>query len=154
MCPDLRRRNTGSLRTRCQRGFSIVSAIFLLVVLAALGAAMVTFSTAQHTAAGQDLEAIKAYQAARAGIEWGLYQTMTPVGAPLDTVCKSAVALAGPLALGGNLSGFTVTVDCSRNDDTEGGNTVSVYQITSTATKGTVGTIQYAERQLQVTASR
>jgi len=45
-------------------GFAIVSAIFLLVVLAALGAFMVTFSTTQHTAAATDLEGTHAYQAA------------------------------------------------------------------------------------------
>ncbi len=43
-CPSVR-----ALATAAQRGFSIVSAIFLLVVLATLGAFMVTFSTVQHT---------------------------------------------------------------------------------------------------------
>lgn len=138
-----------SVVRRSQRGFSIVSAIFLMVILAALGAAILTFSTAQHTSSAQDLEASRAYQAARAGIEWGLYQVITPVGAPAAAACTTA-----GLALSGNLSGFTVAVSCTRTTDTEAGATVEVYQITSTATSGVVGSVQYVERQLQVTASR
>jgi MSHA biogenesis protein MshP len=139
-----------SITRRLQAGFSIVSAIFLLVVLAALGAAMVTFSTVQHATSAQDLEASKAYQAARAGIEWGLFQVMQPGTAPAATVCATP-----GLALAGNLSGFTVVVACTRTSATEGGAAVEIYQITSTASQGgPAGSMHYVERQLQVTASR
>jgi len=148
MCLEPRHRIASILR-HGQRGFSIVSAIFLLVILAGLGAAMLTFSAAQHTSSAQDLEASRAYQAARAGIEWGLYQVITPGVAPAVAACTT-----GALALSGNLSGFSVTVSCTKTTDTEGGATIDVYQITSTASSGVVGSIQYVERQLQVTASR
>ncbi len=100
-------------RPSAQRGFAIVSAIFLLVVLGALGAFMVTLSTVQHTTSTQDMQGARAYQAARAGIEWGAYQVLTPehanpVGVPY--VCPVAATALNTLA--GSLAGFSVTVLC------------------------------------------
>jgi MSHA biogenesis protein MshP len=131
-----------------QGGFSIVSAIFLIVTLAALGAFMVSFSTTQHATSTQDLQGARAYQAARAGIEFGVYQTLIPGTAP---TCGSS---ATP-ALGGTLSTFSLTVlfTCS-SVYTEGTTTMTVYTITSTATQGTLGMPQYVDRQLQATVIR
>jgi MSHA biogenesis protein MshP len=127
-----------------QRGFSIVSAIFLLVALAALGAVMVTFSTVQHTTSAQDLQGARAYHAARAGIEWGVYQAVRGGGA-----CSGAVPL------GGSLATFTVNVVCTNSPvATEGGNSVTIVTITSTATEGAQGTTYYVERQMRVTVER
>jgi MSHA biogenesis protein MshP len=155
MYPDLPNRIMPGVSRRRQYGVSILSALFLLVVLAGLGAALVNISSSQHITTAQDLEVSRAYQAARAGIEWGLYQTMTPLpaggtGAPGTAVCTTPPALT----LGGNLSGFAVAVSCTRDVFSEGSTTVAVYQITSLATSGTPGTSLYVERQLQATASR
>jgi MSHA biogenesis protein MshP len=122
-----------------QRGFAIVSAIFLLVVLGALGAFMVTLSTVQHTTSTQDLQGTRAYQAARAGIEWGAYQILR------NASCVTSTSLTPPAV---SLTGFSVTVLCGSTPYTEGANTISVYQITSTARFGTPGNSNYVERQL------
>lgn len=135
---------------RYNRGFALVSAIFLLVVLAALGAFMVTFSTAQHTTSAQDVLGARAVQAARAGIEWGTYQVLTPVAAPAVAACT-----INPLPLAGNLAGFTVTVACNAIGPlNENGVAVTTYNITSTANTGTAGTSMFVERQFQATVSR
>lgn len=55
---------------RHQVGFAAIAAIFLVVVLAALGAFMVTFSNTQQLTSAQDLQGTRAYWAARAGLEW------------------------------------------------------------------------------------
>lgn len=89
-----------------QAGFSLVSAIFLLVVLAALGVAMVTISTVQHQSSSLDIQGVRAYQAARAGIEWGLYKK-------LQTSSCAGAAITVPLPAGTSLSDFTVTVVCT-----------------------------------------
>lgn len=149
MCPDSRqppigRRRRQSARGRMEDGFSIVSAVFLLVVLSALGAFMVTFSTVQHTTSAMDVRGAQAYQAGRAGIEWGIYRVLriTPAS------CAANQAL-------GNVAGFAVTVQCTASGPfTEGVTQVMVYQITSTASSGTVGGLGYVERQLQATVSR
>lgn len=131
--------------TTAQRGFSIVSAIFLLVVLAALGAFMVTFSTVQHTTSAQDIQGARAYQAARTGIEWGAYQALR----------NSSCAASTSLNPGGTLSGLAVTVQCrGPYTYTEGGNSVKLYQLTATASQGTLGSASYVERQLQATVGK
>ncbi|MCZ7653378.1 MAG: hypothetical protein M5R42_02480 [Rhodocyclaceae bacterium] len=62
----------GNLRgVRRQGGFSIVTAIFLIVVLAALGAFAVSMFRVQQTTAAYDELGVRGYQAAQAGIEWG-----------------------------------------------------------------------------------
>jgi MSHA biogenesis protein MshP len=128
------------------RGFAIVSAIFILVVLAVLGAAMVTISTSQQIGSAQDLQSTRAYQAARAGIDWGLYQitrdgvaddgsnfaALTAVPAPASnplTWCagtaaaptRSSFSLATAAAAATTLAAFTVTVECYATADSYGG---------------------------------
>ncbi len=136
-------------------GFSIVSAIFLLVILSLLGTLMLTFSTVQHTTAAQDVQGSRAYQAARAGIEWGLYQLLQ-TGAQAAPGCSGSTTLP---VLGGTLSGFTVTVTCTAaaggpyNESSPPA--TNVYTITATANSGgAVGNPGYVERRLAVTAER
>lgn len=135
------------------RGFAIVSAIFIVVVLAALGAFMVNISTNQQIGSALDMQGVRAYQAARAGIEWGLYQVEStgapPVAAsptaynfsygnpataagaasPNLRVCPAATSSFTPSAT--TLAGFTVTVTCSATTDANSGPTI--YSLTATA---------------------
>lgn len=140
--------------TQC--GFSLVTAIFLLVVLAGLGAAMVTFSTAQNQGQTMDVLGSRAYQAAQAGIEWAAYKIETTPGLPGGTTFTPGTGTA----LGGNLSNFTVTVAydaASAPASTEEGTDVIAgvvwsYNITASAAYGTPGTPSYVQRI--VTAKR
>jgi MSHA biogenesis protein MshP len=146
MCPERNKpittRNAGR---STQRGFAIVAAIFLVVVLAALGAFMLTFSTVQHITSAQDVQGTRAYQAARTGIEWGAYQVLQNSSCPGST----------SLTAGGTQAGFNIVVGCtSYPSTTEGGNTVNMYQIKSTASQGTLGSATYVERQLQATIGK
>jgi MSHA biogenesis protein MshP len=64
-------------------GFATIVALFLLVVLAALGAFMVSISTSQQVGSAQDIQGTRAYWAARAGLEWGIGSlTASPASAP------------------------------------------------------------------------
>jgi MSHA biogenesis protein MshP len=99
-------------------GFALISAIFLMVVLAGLGVAMLTFTNTQQASSGYDVLGARAYQAARTGIEWGLYQRLNPqVSAPgvSPSYCQgSAANVTNTLTLpaGTTLSSFTVTISC------------------------------------------
>ena len=64
-----------------QTGIALVSAIFLIVVLAGLGAIVLTVSGLQHTSSARDVMGTKAYHAARAGIEWGAYRVLRQAAA-------------------------------------------------------------------------
>lgn len=140
---------------RMQRGFSLVTAIFLLVVIAALGAFAVTISTTQQQSAALDVLGARAYQAARAGIEWGAYQVLpnSAVVGGFAATCRAGAA-SEVVAMPGTLAGFTVTVQCSSTAVSEAAATVNIYQLTSTATQGAVATPTYVERQIGVTIAQ
>lgn len=91
-------------------GFSLVSAIFLIVVLAGLGVAMMFISTMQHQSSALDIQGVRAYQAARAGIEWGLFQRVRAAG---NSGCFANTNITFPA--GTSLQAFTVTVSCASN---------------------------------------
>jgi MSHA biogenesis protein MshP len=128
-----------------QHGFSLISAIFLLVVIAALGTFAVTLSTIQQQSAALDVMGARAYQAARAGIEWGAYQALR------SSSCSASTTLA---ALPGTLANFTVTVQCSSTAASEAGTAITIYQLISTAKQGAVTTPDYVERQMSVTIAQ
>lgn len=134
-----------------QRGFSLISAIFLLVVIAALGTFAVTLSTTQHQSAALDVMGARAYQAAKAGIEWGAYQVVNAgiLCGTLVAPVQNAVTLTGT-----TLQNFTVWVDCGSTSVSEASATVTMYQLTSTATQGAVGTPNYVERQISVSIAQ
>jgi MSHA biogenesis protein MshP len=134
MCPDRPAR-----RFISGRGFALVSAIFLLVVLSGLGVFIVTLSSVQNITSTQDLQGTRAYQAARAGIEWSAYQVAQ------NTSCATASLLALP---GITLAGFSVRVQCAARTYDEGSRAITIYQITSSATFGVAGSTTYVERQL------
>ena len=127
------------------RGFALVSAIFLLVVLALLGAMIVALSTTQQVGQARDLLGSRAYFAARAGIEWGVFAALR------NNACAPSTTLP---ALAGSASGFAVVVTCSASGPfDEGGTAVRIYQLTATATRGAAGAPDQVERQLQAQVS-
>ena len=104
-----------------ERGFSLVSAIFLLVVIAALGTFAVTLSTTQQQSAALDIMGSRAYQAAHTGIEWGAYQVVPGSALDFASSCRangSSSQTISPLA--GTLANCTVTVNCAATSHTEG----------------------------------
>ena len=143
------------MKHKMQHGFSLVSAIFLLVVIAALGTFAVTLSTTQQQSAALDVMGARAYQAARAGMEWGAYQVLPASAAAFASTCRTTGSKSQTLnALPNTLSGFTVNVGCSSTAHSEAAATVTVYQLTSTATQGAVATPNYVERVISVTIAQ
>ncbi|THC46540.1 agglutinin biogenesis protein MshP [Massilia sp. Mn16-1_5] len=97
-------------RRRRTRGVGIVTAIFLLVVLAGLGVALISVFNSQQQGIALDEQGVRAQQAARAGIEWGLYHRLKG-----DEACKDKETYT--VALGGDvLDKFTVRVRCEKRD--------------------------------------
>lgn len=123
------------------RGFSLVSAIFLMVVLVILGVSLVTVSSVQHTSTAQQLQAVRANYAVRAGAEWASYQAGT--GAWCAAPATTTFNLPAPLA------GFSVTVSCSRSIHTLGGATRQYFVVDITATSGSYGGPDYVRRRLR-----
>jgi MSHA biogenesis protein MshP len=93
---------------RRSAGMGLVTAIFLLVVLAGLGVAMVNIFTSQQQSSNLDVQGARAYQAARAGIDWGLFQQLRN-GWCKDANDRATFQLPGA----SSLSAFTVIVQCT-----------------------------------------
>jgi MSHA biogenesis protein MshP len=137
-----------------QRGVSLITAIFLIVVLAVLGVAILLVASFQHGSSAIDVQGARLYQAARAGVEWGMFQVMDPantVGGPVALPGCFATATFSPA---GTFSGASTTVSCAVTSTTELDRNVNVYLITSTAKLGPVGTPNYVERQIAMSVGR
>lgn len=142
-----------------QQGLGAIAAIMVLVLLAAISAAVVRLSVTQQMGGAQELGAAKASQAARAGIEWGLYQAFKGSW----TTCSGA---SQTLDLSSDL-GMRVTVSCSSTLYNEGESipgtpaTVRVYTIDAVACNSTTSCPDatrvtgptYVERRMQIHAS-
>jgi len=116
---------------RLQRGFSIITAIFLLVVLSFLGIAMVSLSTSQHQSSAMDVMGSRAYQAARTGIEWAAFQVVnSPANAASAVNCATNFAQG---ALQGTLAPFSVTVSCAPASHVENAVTIWIYDVSAVA---------------------
>jgi len=143
---------------RSQRGFAMITAIFLLVILGSFCAFAVTFATNSAATHAISVQGARAYEAARTGLEWATYQVKDPNGtlAPGATNLPDCFATK-TLALPATMGSFTVQVTCTRyptfsaspNFHEEGGKRSAYYVVISTATQGTAGGVDYVERRLE-----
>ena len=129
-----------------QRGFALVSAIFLLVVLGLLAGFATYFVSVQSSSLVLDLRGAQALQAANAGLEYGAWQVLRNGG-----TCAASTTLG---TLGGTLAPFTVVVNCTSNihADDGMGNALTDYALTSTASIGTLGSDYVSRRVSSVLA--
>lgn len=138
---------------RFAAGFVLPSAIFLLVILAALAAYMTTLSRTSHVSSALDVQGARAHQAARAGIEWAAWQVVDPqvLFSPPPPPCPPSPST---VALGGTLAGFTVNVTCTRQLVADGADQIAVYTLTSTATAGAAGSVDFVSRRIEASFAR
>ena len=81
-------------RRQADHGFALASAIFILVVLAALAVGITLLTTQSQTGLARDLLGSRAYHAARAGLDWGAYRVLDP----LNTTATSGSAAVAELS--------------------------------------------------------
>lgn len=139
---------------RRHAGFALMMAVFMIVTLAAIAVYVLTISAGQLHATTQDEQSARAYQAARAGVDWAAYRLLH------DNSCASQTLNFTPTWL----SAFQAEVNCTAvGTETEGASTFTVYRITVTgcnanpctpATSTTPGSATYVERQLQLTITK
>jgi MSHA biogenesis protein MshP len=121
-----------------------VAAIFLVVVLAAMGGFMVSVSNSQKIMSTQDVQGTRAYWAARAGLEWAL----------ASIIASPAACPASPPATVDTGDVFNLAINCSLKTYSEGSNTVKIFSVQSVASKGTVGTIGFVERSVSASVEK
>ena len=117
------------LARRRARGVSLLTAVFLVVVLAGLAATLARLSVVQQTSAAMDMLGVQAYQAARSGLDWGIHRQLRIM--PPAVGCF-ATPQSFQMPSGSSLASFTVTVRCSpKGDDGLGGTTNAVGDTTN-----------------------
>ncbi|MCK5829242.1 MAG: hypothetical protein KAH20_02965 [Methylococcales bacterium] len=128
---------------RQQNGFSLVMAIFILVILSLLGGYMVKLSGVQHATTVNVIQSSRAYQAAKAGSSWA----MARISSGGDC---SHIAAASPLSFT-DIIGFSVSLGCiSSAVYTEGTDSYIVYKVTALSEYGAYNSTSYISRKVDV----
>lgn len=123
--------------SRHARGFGLVAALFLMIVVSVLVLTMARLAGTQHGSNSLSIQQARAYQATRAGLEWGITQAVN----------AGQCASGNPNMDDGGLAEFSVSVTCVSTSYDEG--TVRIFRITARAENGTPGSRpDYAYRQL------
>lgn len=125
-----------------QSGFSLITALFLLVAVASLVVYMTNISVVQHTTLLYGVQGARATQAARSGIEWGIYRAIANGSCVASTNITNAA-----------FAGFNIELRCSQTEHFEGPIQVDTYNLISIASSGTFGTLDYVQRRIQATVS-
>jgi MSHA biogenesis protein MshP len=120
------------------RGFSLVLALFVIIVVAFLGVVAVRLGAGEQQTVSLRILGDRAVEAARTGVEWGAYRALD-----LNTCSLGSLSLSE-----GALAGFTVTVGCVATTHAQSNGTYHVYEIDSYAESGTYGRPDYVSRRI------
>jgi len=121
-----------------ERGFSLVMAVFLMVVVALLGAYMVTIGTTQQQVSTLSILGARTFAAAESGMEWGVAEVIggsACFGSPANFTLS-----------GGAADGYAIVATC----DSPG---TDMFRIAVTATRGSVGSADYSRRSIRATVT-
>ncbi len=124
------------------RGFALVPALFLIVVLAALGAVAIRVGNGEQQTVTMALQQSRALAAARAGIEWGAYNALVNHNCAASTTLNLNESA---------LNGFTVAVSCTATSYVINSITLHSWVLVANSSSGTYGQPGYVHRVLSST---
>jgi MSHA biogenesis protein MshP len=136
---------------KLQKGFSLITAIFLLTVVALLMSSMINLSGVQHSTVVMSVQGARAFQAARSALEYGIFLALN------SGTCNNSEALSFA-ATEPALQAFDISLGCTSTTHDEGIGTVTVYELSATASSGSyalgaVANPDYVSRSIRVTVS-
>lgn len=123
------------------RGFALVSALFVIVVLSMTVVFMLQVSSVQTATTNMSQLSTQAYYAARGGIEWGVYQVMNGGATPTPT-CNDTMTL----------DNFAVAVSCTTSGHAEPSPRY-VTVVRAVASRGSPGQSEFVTRELTATVA-
>ena len=152
-----------------QSGFSLVMAIFIVVIVGLLGGYMVRLSGVQHATSVYTLQGARAYQSARAGVEWAVSKIttaadnaaivakasgasthdITNAGMIAGVIVCNNLASGTPLSLSG-INGFLVSLTCTNQQFPKDIETPVIYTVTSLSEYGFYSSADYVSRKIEV----
>jgi len=143
-----------------QRGAMLLAVVFFMVVAGFLAATMLSTLRNRSASTALDVQATRAYWAARSALEWGTYHVIDPLNSQGLGASALPACFASPrsLALPGDLAGFAVSLTCERFPATgaheEGTHRVAGYRLVATASWGAAGTAERVERSIEARVTR
>lgn len=134
-----------------EHGFGLVAAMFVVIIIAVVIAAMAQLAVTQNATNSLSIQQARAYQAARAGLEVGLFRVTQCF------ITGASPPTAVPMSF--SIDSFTVTLS-ALTPDVPAGSTFEeedaakhyFYRIEATAQSGLAGSADYAYRRLEVIA--
>ena len=121
-----------------QSGVSVVTAIFLVVVLALMGVGMVGLISTSQQSISQEFTSAKAYMAGRSCLQWSMYQAVYSGTTGNNTINFN------------DASSGLINTRCVAAIDTVVNDGLTFFNITATATIGNAQDPEYSRRQLQM----
>lgn len=120
---------------RKHRGFALIAALFVLVVLAALGAFAVRINMTQQHDADLELQQLRAEAALNSGVEYAATRLLA------GTTCGTLMTESF------NVGGYTVTfLPCGNVPYVVNTVPVNIYTVTVTSSRGVYGTPEFVSR--------
>lgn len=119
-----------------ESGFSLLAAILMLVIFGVLTVVMINISAVSHSSSTLSIQALRAYHAARSGLEWGTFLVITHPGG--TGACSTYFPTGGPtvftetLSFGANsegLNGASVRVSCVEEAHPQEGGAPPTYPV-------------------------
>lgn len=122
------------------RGFSLITTLFLLVVVSGLASYLVNLSISQQYTTALTVSALRGRHAALSGLEWVAYR--------IKNVASSCPAVPSSMTI----EGFDVSMtSCTESSVTEGLATYSLFDVTVTAERGAFGDADYVNLAIRAT---
>lgn len=121
-------------------GFTLITTLFLLVVVSGLAAYLVNLATAQQYSSALTISALRARHAAVGGMEWVAYR--------INNVANTCPPVPTTLVI----DGFNVSLTgCSASIINEGSISYSMYDVTVRAERGSFGDADYVNLAIRAT---
>lgn len=121
-----------------QKGVSIVTAIFLVIVLSLMGVGMVNLLTTSQQSISQEITSAKTYMAGRSCLQWGMYQAVfnATTGTHTNTFDDTNSSL--------------LNTQCSTEITTLSSDGLIFYNLTATANFGVETDPEYSKRTMRL----
>jgi len=131
--------STIHLNIKYQSGVSIVTAIFLVVILALMGAGMVSLLTTSQQSISQEISSTKTYMAGRSCLQWGMYQAIYDADPWLNN----------PNIITFN-NGNLINTQCSSTINVINSDGLTFFDIKATARFGSVADPEFSQREMRL----
>ena len=128
------------IRNRCkQSGFSLMAAVFLLLLLSILAIVLLSTVSARARTTALNLDASRAFYAAQSGID--------------IAAANAVIGGCGSVPATLTIETFAVNLTCASTAVNEAGNNYQIFQLVATAAKGSMAQSTFVSRRLRVSLS-